>query len=122
MGSVGTSSFTMPSKSYDITSPRKVSDVQQSHFRYLMRSADRMANDDYKNNVISISSDNLSMLSTRNLKTLQAQIDSGVKNAKVGYDIGVLDKDEYNREMRRLYILQHSLNYWKEKNKDYIGR
>ena len=112
----------MPDKAYDITTPRKVSSTQQEHFRSLMRSANSLINNDYRNSVISISSDKISMLSTRNLKTLQAQIDSAVKNARVDYDIGVLNRDSYNQEMRRLHILQHSLNYWKQKNKDYIGR
>lgn len=62
----------------------------------------------------------IKMWRVNNLKGLQAQIDREVRNLEFDFKHGFIEKEKYERDLKRMYIVQHSLNDYIKKHEDII--
>lgn len=145
MGSVGNQStavqksvreeFESLSKAYDISNEHKrvritknqqaTFDEMKSEARNILKSIaqNNAWEQDYKHWNVN-RPDMINWYRAVDLRALQRLIDGEAYRQTWDFTHEFIDKDRYDRDMKVLYIVQHTLNRWvnDEDNKQYIGR
>lgn len=146
MGSVGNTVTTLKSpvdefsslpKAYNITRQLNISKNQEDVFREMRMDASRIvdnldednkygfksADPDYRNWGVQISSDKIYMSRHANLKAIQQQINEWARrrSARIRRNDPNYSNERYEHDMKVAYIMQASLNRYKDLHKDIIS-
>ena len=122
-------------KAYENTGKASVTKGQEEVFTHMRYEAGKILKQieegsalesDYKRWLINVNAGKsdeekeIKMWRVSNLKGLQKLIDKEVKNLEFDYKYGFINHEKYERDMKRMYIVQHSLNDYVRKHEDII--
>lgn len=122
-------------KAYENTGKASVTKGQEEVFTHMRYEAGKILKQieegsalesDYKRWLINVNAGKsdeekeIKMWRVSNLKGLQKLIDKEVRNLEFDFKHGFIEKEKYERDLKRMYIVQHSLNEYVRTHEDII--
>lgn len=141
MGSVGNQStvtqksvreeFESLPKTYEITTKARLTKNQEEAFNGMFYESGKImksiedpldsSDKDYRHWLVNMP-DEINVFRAVDLRAIQRQIDSRARRETFDFENGFSNQQDYERVMKRLYMIQRSLTNWRDRNSEYIGR